>query len=90
VQASATNTLGAALKLTVRRGGTVSGSTCTGGTLVGTAAATLNGFDQPAGANLQTGQSANLCVQVTFPTGTGVSAGSTSTVTFTFPATQVP
>lgn len=90
VQASATGTLGAALKVTVRRGGAVSGTTCTGGTLVGAAGASLSGFDQPSGANLQTGQSANLCVQVTFPTGTGVAAGSTSNVTFTFPATQVP
>lgn len=90
VQGAATNALGGVLQVTVLRGGSVSGSTCTGGTAVGSANATLNGFDQPAGATLAPGASANICVQVKLPTGTGVSAGSTSTVTFTFPATQVP
>ncbi|MCL2542202.1 MAG: SipW-dependent-type signal peptide-containing protein [Nocardioidaceae bacterium] len=91
VQAAATNAsgLGGALRLTVLSGGTVSGSTCTGGTAIGSGGATLNGFDQPAAADLAPGQSASLCVQVGLPTGTGVAAGSTSTVTFTFPATQV-
>ncbi|GAB4004775.1 SipW-dependent-type signal peptide-containing protein [Nocardioides ultimimeridianus] len=90
IKASATNTLGSALTTTVRVGGSVSGSTCTGGTLVGSAGAALNGFNQPAGADLAQGGAANVCIQVTLPSTATVAPGSTSTVTFTFPATQKP
>ncbi|WGY04351.1 SipW-dependent-type signal peptide-containing protein [Nocardioides sp. QY071] len=90
VQASAANALGAALRLTVRRGGTVSGGTCTGGTLIGTAGATLNGFNQAMDLTLTTGQSHDLCLQVTLPAGSNIASSASSTVTFTFPAKQEP
>ncbi|WP_157537627.1 SipW-dependent-type signal peptide-containing protein [Nocardioides sp. Root190] len=89
IQASATGTLGGALQVTVRRGGGVTGTTCTGGTLVGGANASLNGFDQPAGASLAPTQAHDICVQVTRPAGV-LPASSTSNITFTFPASQVP
>lgn len=92
VQGSATNTVGttmaAALGMTVRRGGTVSGTTCTGGTLVGTANASLNGYDAPVGSTLARGASETLCIQVTL--NSAVPTGATATVNLTFPATQVP
>lgn len=88
IQASATGALGAALQVTVRRGGTSNGTTCSGGTLIGSANAALNGFDQAAGANLAPTQAHALCVQVTRPA--VAPASSTSNLTFTFPASQVP
>jgi hypothetical protein len=90
VNAAATGTLGTALKVTVRRGGSSNGTTCSGGTLLGSADATLNGFDQSAGANLAPTQAHSMCVQVTLPAGSSVSPSSSSALTFTFPATQVP
>lgn len=94
VQAAATNTTGnlaASLQMTVRRGGTSNGTTCAGGTLIGTADATLNGFNQPAGANLAPTQSHNLCIAIKRATPSpGVTAGSQAAITLTFPATQVP
>lgn len=90
VQASAANAFGAALRLTVRRGGTVSGGTCTGGTLIGTAGATLNGFNQAMDLTLTTGQSHDLCLQVALPAGSNIASSASSTVTFTFPAKQEP
>lgn len=88
VQASATsNALGNGLRLTVRRGGTSNGSTCSGGDLIGSAGAVLNGFNQPAGATLAPTQSHDLCIQVSLP---GVTPGNLAAdVSFTFPATQV-
>lgn len=91
VSATASGTLGAALKVTVRNGGTVSGTSCTGGTLVGTADTALNGY---SGAPGQLSSSAatpyhDLCVQVRLPSGSGVANGATSTVVLTFSATQV-
>lgn len=88
VQASATNALGSALTVTVRRGGSISSNTCTGGTLVGAAGAALNGFDQSGGAVLATGASTVLCIQVTLPAAASLPASSTSNITFTFPAKQ--
>jgi len=88
VQASATNALGAALTLTVRRGGSISSGTCTGGTLIGSAGAALNGFNQSAGAPVGTGSSDVLCIQVTLPGSASPAPSSTSNVTFTFPAKQ--
>lgn len=88
VQASATNALGAALTVTVRRGGSISSGTCTGGTLVGAAGASLNGFNQSGGATLGTGSSDVLCIQVTLPGSASLPPSSTSNVTFTFPAKQ--
>lgn len=88
VQASATNALGSALTLTVRRGGSISAGTCTGGTLIGSAGAALNGFNQPAGATIGTGGSDVLCIQVTLPGSASLPPSSTSNVTFTFPAKQ--
>lgn len=88
IQASATGALGAALQVTVRRGGTSDGTVCSGGTLIGAANAALNGFDQAAGANLAPTQAHSLCVQVTRPA--AAPASSTSNITFTFPASQVP
>ncbi|KRA32650.1 MULTISPECIES: SipW-dependent-type signal peptide-containing protein [unclassified Nocardioides] len=89
IQAAATGTtLGPQLQVTVRRGGTSDGTACSGGTLIGGANATLNGFNQPAGANLAPTQSHNICVQVT-RTGVALPGSSTSNVSFTFPATQV-
>lgn len=88
VQATATaNALGNALRVTVRRGGAVNGTSCTGGTLVGSAGAVLSGFNQPAGVTLTTGQAHDLCIQVTLPG--AVPNGLNATVDFTFPATQV-
>jgi predicted ribosomally synthesized peptide with SipW-like signal peptide len=89
VAAASGTTLGPQLQLTVRRGGTSNGTTCSGGTLVGGANATLNGFNQPAGANLAPTQAHSICVQVT-RSATALPNSSTSNVTFTFPATQVP
>lgn len=88
VQASATNALGAALTITVRRGGSISSGTCTGGTLIGSAGAALNGFNQSGGATLGTGSSDVLCIQVTLPGSANLPPSSTSNVTFTFPAKQ--
>jgi predicted ribosomally synthesized peptide with SipW-like signal peptide len=90
VQAGATSALGGALKLTVRRGGTVSSGTCTGGTLIGSAGATLNGFNQAMDLTLTPGQSHDLCLQVSLPAGSSIAPSATSTVTFTFPAKQEP
>ena len=90
VQAGATNALGGALKLTVRRGGTISSGTCTGGTLIGSAGATLNGFNQAMDLTLTPGQSHDLCLQVSLPAGSNIAPSATSTVTFTFPAKQEP
>jgi predicted ribosomally synthesized peptide with SipW-like signal peptide len=90
VQASATNALGAALTITVRRGGTISSGTCTGGTLIGSAGATLNGFNQSGGATLATGASTVLCIQATLPGSANLPASSTSNVELTFPAKQEP
>ncbi len=90
VQAAATNALGAALTITVRRGGSISSGTCTGGTLIGSAGAALNGFNQSGGANLGTGSSTVLCIQVTLPGSASLPPSSTSNVTFTFPAKQEP
>lgn len=90
VQAGATNALGAALTVTVRRGGSISSNTCTGGTLIGSAGAALNGFNQSGGATIGTGGSTVLCIQVTLPVGASLPASSTSNVTFTFPARQEP
>ncbi|QSR26744.1 hypothetical protein CFH99_14015 [Nocardioides aromaticivorans] len=91
VSATATGTLGAALKVTVRKGGTVSGSTCTGGTVVGTANANLNGYSAPGGNLAATSVTPyhDLCVQVTLPSGSGVGGFQSSNVAFTFAATQV-
>lgn len=91
IAATASGTLGGALKVTVRNGGTVSGTTCTGGTVVGTANANLNGYSGSPG---QLSSSAatpyhDLCVQVSLPSGSGVTSGATSTIVFTFSATQV-
>lgn len=88
VQASATNALGAALTITVRRGGSISSGTCTGGTLIGAAGAALNGFDQSGGATIGTGGADVLCIQVTLPGSASLPSSSTSNVTFTFPAKQ--
>ncbi|MBM0123178.1 SipW-dependent-type signal peptide-containing protein [Pimelobacter simplex] len=90
VQAGAPNALGAALRLTVRRGGTISGGTCTGGALIGAAGATLDGFDQAMDVTLMPTQSHHLCLQVSLPAGSNLAPSSTSTVTFTFPAKQEP
>ncbi|HEY1133430.1 MAG TPA: hypothetical protein VGE77_02555, partial [Nocardioides sp.] len=90
IQSSASGALGAALRVTVRRGGSVSGTSCTGGTLVGAAGAALDGFDQPAGDALAPNQSHGLCVQVALPAPSNLAPGSSSAITFTFPATQVP
>jgi predicted ribosomally synthesized peptide with SipW-like signal peptide len=90
VQAGATNALGGALKLTVRRGGSVSSGSCTGGTLIGSAGSTLNGFNQAMDLTLTPGQSHNLCLQVSLPAGSSIAPGASSTVTFTFPAKQEP
>lgn len=88
VQAAATNALGAALTITVRRGGSISSGTCTGGTLIGSAGVALNGFNQSGGGVLGTGSSDVLCIQVTLPGSANLSPSSTSNVTFTFPAKQ--
>lgn len=90
VSATATGTLGAALKVTVRKGGTVSGSTCTGGTPVGTAGANLNGFSGSGGSLQATAATPyhDLCVQLTLPAA-AAGGGLSSTVVFTFNATQV-
>ena len=93
VRATATNVSGnlaGALTVTVQRGGTSNGTTCTGGAAVGAAGSALLGFDQPAGANLGPAQSHTICVQVTLPSAATVTAGSQADLTFTFPATQVP
>lgn len=91
IAATASGTLGAALKVTVRSGGTVSGTSCTGGTVVGTANTNLNGYSGSPG---QLSSSAatpyhDLCVQVTLPAGSGVTSGATSNIALTFSATQV-
>ncbi|WP_408899308.1 hypothetical protein ACJ5H2_09435 [Nocardioides sp. R1-1] len=90
VQAAATGSLGAALKVTVRRGGTVSSGTCTGGVLVGASGATLPGFDQAVDLHLAPTQSHDVCIQVTLPSGSNIAPSAISTVTFTFPAKQEP
>lgn len=82
--------LAAALQVTVRRGGTSDGTTCSGGTLVGSANATLDGFDQPAGATLAPTQAHSMCVEVGLPSGASVTSGAQASLTLTFPATQVP
>ncbi|WP_028655714.1 hypothetical protein [Nocardioides sp. J54] len=89
LQASATGALGSALEVTVRRGGTLSGSGCSSGTVLGGSPdAGLNGFDAPGGTVLATGQSTELCIQVSLPAGASVAPSSTSIVTFTVPAKQ--
>lgn len=90
IQAAASGTtLGPQLQITVRRGGTSNGTSCSGGTLIGGANASLDGFNQPAGATLAPTQSHSICVQVT-RSGVTLPGSSTSNVTLTFPATQVP
>lgn len=90
VSATASGTLGAALKVTVLKGGTVSGSTCTGGTAVGTANANLNGFSGAGGSLQATAVTPyhDLCVQLTLPPA-AAGGGLSSNVVFTFNATQV-
>lgn len=91
VSATASGALGAALRVTVRNGGTVSGTSCTGGTVVGAADTGLNGYSGGPG---QLSSSAatpyhDLCVQVRLPGGSGVTNGATSSIVLTFSATQV-
>ncbi|MDQ6526846.1 SipW-dependent-type signal peptide-containing protein [Nocardioides sp. LHD-245] len=88
VKAAATNPLGAALRATVRQGGSINAGTCVGGSLVGGASVPLNGFDEAVSAHLGPGQSHDLCIQVRLPSPSGVLANATSAVTFTFPARQ--
>lgn len=97
ISAAATNpaALGGALRLTVRKGGAVGaspgGPVCTGGVVVGSAGAPANGFAAAVG-NLSSTQVTpydDLCVQVALPSGSGVSGGATTDITFTFTATQV-
>lgn len=90
VQAGAPGALGAALRITVRRGGSVSSGTCTGGALIGGAGAALNGFDAPMDLHLAPGQSHHLCIQVSLPAGSAIAPSASSTVTLTFPAKQEP
>lgn len=90
VRAAAPGALGGALRITVRRGGSVSAGTCTGGTTIGAAGTTLNGFDQPMDLHLPPGQAHQLCIQVTLPGGSNIAPSASSTVTLTFPARQEP
>ncbi|MFJ9315668.1 hypothetical protein ACIRN4_15875 [Pimelobacter simplex] len=90
--ASAPNTtFGNALQVTVRKGGSVSGTSCTGGTLVGGAGANLRTYTATVGtiSSWSAAPYDDLCVQVTLPAGSGVTGGSTAALTFTFSATQV-
>ncbi len=89
IQTSAPGALGAALEVSVYRGATSNGTTCTGGTLLGSANTPINTFDQAAGATLAPTSSHNLCVRVTLPLAAVVPPSSSSAITFTFPATQV-
>lgn len=89
IKASAPGALGAALEVSVYRGATSNGTTCTGGTLLGSANTPINTFDQAAGVTLAPTQSHNLCVRVTLPLAAVVAPSSSSTIAFTFPATQV-
>ncbi len=97
ISAAATNpaALGGALRLTVRKGGVLgaspSGPVCTGGVVVGSAGAPANGFAATVGSlsSTQVTPYDDLCVQVALPSGSGVSGGATSDLTFTFTATQV-
>jgi len=84
--------LAAALRIRVWRGGGVTAPpnpTCTGGTQIAGPGASTFPFNQPAGANIAPGGSQTLCVEVS-RTGAAVTAGSQATLTFTFPAKQVP
>ena len=91
VSAAATGTLGSSLKVTVVKGGTTGGSTCKGTNYVGTPSSNLNGFSGSAGTLSATDPTPfhDLCVQLTLPSGSGVGGSQSSTVTFTFNATQV-
>ncbi|WGX99316.1 SipW-dependent-type signal peptide-containing protein [Nocardioides sp. L-11A] len=88
LEAAATNPLGAALRVTVRQGGSINAGACVGGSLVGGTGVPLNGFDEVVSAHLGPGQSHDLCIQVRLPSPSGVPANATSAVTFTFPARQ--
>lgn len=94
IEADATGALGGVLQVTVYRGGTENGTSCSGGVPIGSAPtpAPLDTFDQPAGVNLAPTQFHNICIQVTrpaTPVPPALPGGSTSTITFRFPATQV-
>ncbi|WP_436699898.1 hypothetical protein [Nocardioides sp. BYT-33-1] len=83
--------LNGALRIVVRRGGTVSGTSCTGGTALGSGSpVALDGFSQPAGANLPLGGSHLLCIEVSLPAAPVLATNLSATVTFTFPAKQEP
>lgn len=92
MRSAATNTTGTtlagALQVTVRLGGSVTGGTCTGGSPVGAANTPINSFNQSGVSTLSVGQSDTVCVQVTLPTGS--TATGAASLTFTFPANQVP
>lgn len=98
VQGSATGPLASALQVTIRRGGTLAGTgnsvTCSGGTLLGAADAAVGTFDVSAGEALVAGgnpASHTFCVQLRLAPTAANSLQSQlgSTVTLTFPATQV-
>lgn len=84
-------TFGNALTITVRKGGTVSGTTCTGGTLVGSAGVPLRTFSATVGtiSSWSADPYDDLCIQVGLPASATVANGSTAALTFTFSATQV-
>ena len=90
---SSGSTLGTAMTLTARAGGSVSGAACTGGTVLTTGQAitgTASSFFPAARGPLAAGTGTDpLCLQLTLPTGApGVLAGTSGTVTFTFDATS--
>lgn len=81
------------LQVTFRKGGTVSGSACTGGTMVGTTDTRLTGTLTAlvsAEQRLVSGSTDQLCVQLTMAMDTpGSVQGTHSTVVLEFPAKSV-
>lgn len=90
VNATATGTLAPQLRWIVRQNGTVSGTTCTGGTIVSNSVAwSATATSVAAGVALTPGQTRSYCVQVTLPTTAPSSVqGTAAAAVMTFSAGQ--
>lgn len=92
VSATGNGGLNAFLTYTVRAGGTVSGTTCTGGTQVFSGAIGTGTTVSPTrllAVAPNAGNAESFCITATLPTGTTGGQGQTAQVDFTFNAKQV-
>ncbi|NGZ99689.1 hypothetical protein G5V59_02905 [Nocardioides sp. W3-2-3] len=92
IAATASGTLGAALKVTVRNGGTVSGTSLHRRNARRHRRHRSQRLQRIARASLSSSAATpyhDLCVQVRLPNGSGVTSGATSSIVLTFSATQV-